>query len=114
MIEQNTRESALRRDAFHRVLQAWLDDTFDVAIGDPDAHAGPAWLWVRHGGHHYWLHAASTREGVREYMHLVRASGGDPIWSTVRAPAAHHGRAAFGPDRRVIEGFELVKDSSRR
>ncbi|HEX6133715.1 MAG TPA: hypothetical protein VFZ24_07125 [Longimicrobiales bacterium] len=109
MMTQNTRESALRREDFHKALQVWLDDSFDSRIGDVESHAGPAWLWVRHGGAHYYLSGASTREGIREYMRLVAAADGDPRWSTPGSASAVRERVAVGRERRVIDGFEFFQ-----
>lgn len=106
---QNTRESAMRREDFHKALRAWLDDSFDSRIGDPDSHAGPAWLWVRHGGAHYYLSGATTREGIREYMRLVTSSEGDPQWSAAEGGSAVRDRVAVGRERKVIEGFEFFQ-----
>lgn len=107
MLAQNTRESALRREAFHEVLHEWLDRSFDNCAGDAASHAGPAWLWVRHGGTHYYLTAASTREGIRAYLHAVEAAAGDPEWSLQNSVAGVRDRVAVGPDRQIIEGFDF-------
>jgi len=114
MLAQNTRESALRREEFHAVLQNWLDQSFDARAGEADSHAGPAWLWVRHGGAHYYLSAASTRAGIREYLRLVRNAGGDPEWSLEDSLPGTRDRVAVGPDHRIVDGFEFYRHVAGR
>jgi hypothetical protein len=114
MIEQNTRESALRREEFHVVLQHWLDESFDNIAGEKDSHAGPAWLWVRHAGDHYYLTAGSTRAGVREYLRLVKDAGGDPEWTLESSVSGTPDRVAVGADHRIVEGFEFYHHAPRR
>lgn len=109
MLQQNTRESAVRREEFHDALRMWLDESFDACVGEPDSHAGTAWLWVRHGGEHYYLNADATREGVRRYVREVERNGGDPEWSTGRSAGGVRERVAVGRDRHVIEGFEFYR-----
>jgi hypothetical protein len=109
MLPQNTRESALRREAFHQVLQTWLDESFDAYIGDPQSHAGMAWLWVRHGGSHFYLNADSTRTGIRHYLHLVEENSGEPDWVLQNSIPGVRDRVAVGPNRQVIEGFEFYR-----
>jgi hypothetical protein len=111
MLQQNTRESAVRREEFHRILKDWLDESFDDRVGDDTSHAGPAWLWVRHGGRHFHLNAGTTRAGVRNYLKAVEQNGGDPRWSTRHSADT---RVTIGPGSRVIEGFEFHQDASRR
>jgi hypothetical protein len=114
MLQRNTRESALRREEFHAALKEWLDASLDTQVGDAENHAGPAWLWVRHGGGHYYLAAGSTRSGIREYMRLVALAAGDPEWSLPGSAAGAPDRVAFGPDRRFIDGFDFFQHLPRR
>jgi hypothetical protein len=114
MLPQNTRESAIRREEFHQLLQDWLDDSFDNRIGDPESHAGTAWLWVRHGGDHFYLNAGSTRAGIREYVNQVTGSRGDPEWSTPSQEAGVRERVAVGRSRRIIDGFEFYRHLPER
>ena len=107
MLMQNTRESAMRREEFHRMLQRWLDESFDGVAGEADHHAGAAWVWVRHGGTHYYLSAASTRAGVRAYLRAVAAANGDPEWSLVASEPGVRDRVAIGADRAIIDGFDF-------
>jgi hypothetical protein len=109
MLARNTRESALRREDFHHALRQWLDDSFDGCAGDATDHAGPAWLWVRHGGAHYYLTAGATRAGIREYMNEVTASAGDPEWSLQSSAPGVRDRVAVGPQRRIIDGFDFYR-----
>jgi type V secretory pathway adhesin AidA len=111
MLPQNTRESALRREEFHQTLRTWLDESFDDRVGDSDGHAGPAWLWVRHGGSHFHLNAGSTRTGVRQYLRVVAENGGDAHWSTQDGLLD---RVAVGPDRQVIAGFDFYRYAAGR
>jgi hypothetical protein len=113
MIMQNTRESALRRDEFHRILQEWLDESLDECAGDELSHSGPAWLWVRHGGNHFYLHASSTRTGIRAYLRLVGEEGGEPAWSVQETPASGD-RVGVGRSCEIIEGFDLYHQTASR
>jgi len=113
MLPQNTRESALRREEFHETLRNWLDESFDNCVGDPDSHAGPAWLWVRHGGSHFYLDAGSTRAGVRRYLRVVADNGGDVRWFT-QSQAGIPFRVAVGPERQIIEGFAFYQQHRSR
>jgi phage terminase large subunit-like protein len=114
MITPNTRESAIRRDEFHRVLQAWLDDTFDDRAGDVDSHAGSAWLWVRHRGEHYYLDAAATRDGIREYLRTVRTGSGEVEWQTDDSASDPRELVTIGRARTHIDGLELYRHVPRR
>jgi hypothetical protein len=114
MVPQNTRESALRREAFHQLLQTWLDDSFDARVGDPESHTGPAWLWVRHGGSHFYLNADSTRTGIRQYLHMVEENSGDPEWVLQTSIDGVRDRVAIGQEQEVIEGFEFYRHVPER
>ena len=114
MLEQNTRESALRREEFHRALRVWLDDSFDDLVGDPGSHAGTAWLWVRHGGDRYYLQANSRRAGIRQYINLVEESKGDPDWALTGQTGEDRERVAIGRNREMIDGFEFYRHASQR
>jgi hypothetical protein len=114
MLMHNTRESAIRRVEFHDVLQQWLDESFDDQAGDPGHHGGPAWLWVRHGGEHYYLHAASTRSGIREYLRLIAAAGSEIAWNAPSSTAPLRERVTLGQTGGSIEGFDLFRHVPRR
>jgi hypothetical protein len=114
MIGRNTRESALRQDEFHTVLQRWLDESFDDRVGDPTTHAGPEWLWVRHGGNHFYLHADSTRAGVREYLHVVAECGGDADWHLQSSVPGIRDRVVVGDEERIVDGFDFYRHVPER
>jgi hypothetical protein len=115
MIMRNTRESALRRDTFHQVLQRWLDESFDEHIGETYNHAGPAWLWVRHGGEHYYLDALSTRAGIREYLHVTATQEGEVEWHVHgAAPNPVRERVSVGAKHLNIDGFDFYRHVPRR
>jgi hypothetical protein len=114
MIKHNTRESAIRRDEFHEVLRAWLDESFDDQVGDAGNHAGPAWLWVRHGGEHYYLHASSTRSGIREYLRSVAEADREIDWQVPGSGSELRDRVTIGPTGHNIEGFEFYRHVPRR
>ena len=106
-IRQNTRESAVRREEFHSLLRSWLEESFSSNVGDPESHAGPAWLWVRHGGKRYYLRSDSTRAGVARYIQMADESGGDPVWSTVASVPGVRDRVTVGSSGETIQGFEF-------
>lgn len=114
MLMQNTRESALRREEFHEVLKAWLDDSFDDRATDADSHAGTAWLWVRHGGAHFYLAATSTRSGIRAYIRLVDSAAGNPDWSALPTGDPTRERVAFDRDGLTIDGFDFYEYMPQR
>jgi hypothetical protein len=114
MLMRNTRESALRREEFHRVLQDWLDESFDDCIGEDEGHAGSAWLWVRHGGDHFYLHAGCTRTGVREYMRAVIAGAGEVEWQVRDGTSDVRDRVAIGRAGQHIDGFDFFRHVPRR
>jgi hypothetical protein len=114
MLPQNTRESAIRREEFHEILRQWLDESLENSVGDPENHAGKAWLWVRHGGEHFYLNADSSRSGVRQYLHMVDASRGDPVWSTVEGIPGVRERVVVGRTQQIIDGFEFYRHLPKR
>jgi len=114
MLKQNTRESAIRREEFHDLLREWLDESLENRVGEAESHAGNAWLWVRHGGDHYFLDSTSTRAGVRQYIQLVNESRGDPEWSMLSSMPDVRERVAVGRGRRIIEGFEFYRHLPER
>jgi hypothetical protein len=114
MIQHNTRESAIRREEFHAELRAWLDDSLEGTVGDPTAYGGPAWLWVRHGGSTFYLDAESGRDGVRSYLRMVEAEGGDPDWTVVEDADSGVERVGFGPRCEQIPGFLFYRDTRGR
>jgi hypothetical protein len=109
MIKHNT-----RRDAFHQILQAWLDESFDNQVGDAGNHAGPAWLWVRHSGEHFYLDASATRCGIRNYLRFVDAARGEVDWQLLRFGDPLRERVTIGPTGMTIEGFEFYRHVPRR
>jgi hypothetical protein len=109
MLRQNTRESAVRREEFHNVLRAWLDESLEDRVGDSESHAGSAWLWVRHAGDHFYLKADSNRAGIREYIRVVEENRGDPEWSLQNTAPGVRDRVAVGRSRKVIDGFEFYR-----
>lgn len=114
MMMRNTRESAIRRDEFHQVLQDWLDDSFDDRVGEDDSHAGSAWLWVRHGGDHFYLHADSTRSGIREYLRSVAAANGEVDWHVQNSDSDVRDPVTIGRARQEIDGFDFYRHVPRR
>ena len=110
---QNTRESAIDREQFHQLLRSWLDESFDNRIGE-ESHSGSAWLWVRHGGDHFYLDADSTRAGIRRYLAVVDQSRGDPEWFTNHSNGEARDRVSIGRDRQIIAGFDFYRHVPRR
>ncbi len=105
MVIQNTRESAVRREEFHTELRHWLNDSFETTIGDPETFGGKPWLWVRHGGDHFYLDADSSRDGVRRYLRIVDEQEGNPDWTMVPVEPGIRERVAIGRERETVIGF---------
>jgi hypothetical protein len=109
-VERNTKESALKREEFHERLRAWqahADVGDEVAGGQ--AHARAPWVWVKHLGNRYYLHADASYEGVTEYLALVERHGESMRWSVLENERGNLNKAAFGPDQDVIPGFYLYR-----
>lgn len=114
MVPQNTRESAVRREQFHDALRDWLDESFENTVGDAQAFGGSAWLWVRHGGGHFYLNAESSRAGVRRYLQLVDSEDGNPEWTMSSQDNTDRARVAIGPKQEVIDGFSFYRHIPER
>lgn len=95
---------------FHSRLRRWLRDTDEELIGDADAHALTAWVWIRDGHRLARLNADTTRQAVNDYLELVRSAPGELEWSIVPSARGHFTKIAFGPDRVILPSFHLYAD----
>ncbi len=110
-MERTGRGEWISKSEFHSRLRRWFRDTNDAVIGDPDAHALTAWVWVRDGHRLARLNADTTRDAVAAYLELVRTLP-EIDWSIVPSARGHPTKIAFGPDRIVLPAFHLYADPS--
>jgi hypothetical protein len=104
------RHEWISKAEFHERLIRWWKDADDALVGDPVTHRRTAWLWVRDGHRLFRLNADTTREGVQEYLELLRSERGRIDWTIVESAAGKMTKTAFGPEQRVIRGFHLYVD----
>jgi uncharacterized ferritin-like protein (DUF455 family) len=90
---------SISKRAFHSRLRAWLHDTDDEIVGDPDVIGMTAWVHVRDGHSWYRLHADTRREAVADYLRLVDKYGDDIEWSIVANQRGRKNAVAYGPER---------------
>jgi hypothetical protein len=110
-LERLGRADWILKGEFHSRLRRWYEDTDENLVGDPDAHALTAWIWVRDGHRLARLNADTTRDAVGEYLSLVRSlPRGDMEWSIVPCARGNFTKVAFGPDRVVLPSFHLDAD----
>lgn len=112
-MEHVPRKSALPRDEFHEALRAWHADAMeDDVVRAPaplyeDVYDGDDWVWVKHLGNRYYLHADTRYEGVTRYLGLLDAEGESLRWQA--APGSGERQVTFGADGAEIEGFRLLR-----
>lgn len=109
-MDRTGRPDWISKAEFHSRLRRWLRDTDEPVIGDPDAHALTAWVWVRDGHRLARLNADTTRDAVDEYLALLRTVPGDVEWSIVPSARGNLTKIAFGPDRVILPSFHLYAD----
>jgi hypothetical protein len=109
-MRRNTRDTAISREEFHAALADFIEGG-KATVGDP-RYGRTAWIWVDDLGHRYHLNADTTAAGVAIYLDLLRRSGGDLPWSVVANERGVENKAAFGPEKWVIEGFHLYRGHS--
>jgi hypothetical protein len=109
-MERVGRTDWIGKGEFHSRLRRWLRDTDEPVIGDPEAHALTAWVWIRDGHRLARLNADTTRDAVAEYVNLVRHAPGDLEWSIVPSARGNLTKIAFGPDRAILPAFHLYAD----
>ena len=108
-----SRKAALSRDEFHEALRAWHADAMagevirDESASDEDAYDGDDWVWVKHLGNRFYLHADASYEGVSRYLALLGAEGESLRWTA--APGDGARAVAFGANGESIEGFRLFR-----
>ena len=109
-MERNTKESALKREQFHEELRDWFQN---AAPGDEiaggAAHPRAPWVWAKHLGNRYYLHADTSYEGVAGYLRLLDMHGEALRWSVIENERGNLNKAAFGPDQEVFSGFYLYR-----
>jgi hypothetical protein len=102
----------INKAEFHSRLRRWFRESDEAVIGDPDAHARTAWVWIRDGHRLARLNADTTRAAVALYLELLRASPGEIEWSIVPSARGNLTKIAFGPERVVLSSFHLYADPS--
>lgn len=114
-MEHVPRRSPIPRDEFHGLLRAWHADAMegevirDAGTDDEDAYDGDDWVWIKHLGNRFYLHAGTTQPAVGRYLELLDAEGESIRWHA--APGTGERAVGFGPDGAPIEGFGLFRAS---
>jgi hypothetical protein len=112
-MEHVSRRSPLPRDEFHAALRAWHADAPDgevireTSTSDEDLYDGDDWVWVKHLGNRFYLHADTTRAGIERYLQILDAEGETIRWSA--APGTGDRPVSVGADGEVIEEFRLYR-----
>ncbi|HEX8359835.1 MAG TPA: hypothetical protein VF613_07005 [Longimicrobium sp.] len=112
-MEHVPRRAPIARDELHGLLRAWHADAMDdevirdPGVDDEDAYDGDDWVWVKHLGNRYYLHAGTNYEGVGRYLQLLDAAGDSIRWHC--PPGAGDRPVAIGADGEMIEGFRLFR-----
>jgi hypothetical protein len=112
-MEHVPRKAPLTRDEFHAALRAWHADAMDDDVIRPppsryeEVYDGDDWVWVKHLGNRFYLHADTSFPGVTRYLELLAAEGESLRW---QAPAGSGEReVVFGAGCVAIEGFRLLR-----
>lgn len=112
-MEHVPRRSAIPRDEFHEALRAWHADASDgevireTSTSDEDLYDGDDWVWVKHLGNRFYLHADTTHAGIERYLDLLDAEGDAIRWSA--APGTGDRPVAIGADGEIIPEFRLYR-----
>jgi len=107
---KNSAYNPVSRDIFHTILREWLQRAErDTTIGDVGNYGGRGWLYVRHDGHVFRLHADANESGVAEYLSRL---DDDPNlqWTVVENRRGRRNKVVFGIGNVPIPGFYLYLD----
>ncbi len=114
-MEHVPRRAPVPRDEFHVLLRQWHADAMDdevirdPGVDDEDAYDGDDWVWIKHLGNRFYLHADTTHAGVGQYLERLAADGESLRWHA--PPGAGDRPVGFGADGAVIEEFRLFRAS---
>ena len=112
-MEHVPRRSAIPRDEFHDALRAWHADASEgevireTSTSDEDLYDGDDWVWVKHLGNRFYLHADTTRAGIGRYLEILDSEGDSIRWSA--APGTGDRPVAIGAAGEVIDEFRLYR-----
>lgn len=98
-----------RRD-FDSWLFDWYKNTNEKTIGDVGNYGQQVLLWVENNGSKFRLNADTKREGVEEYLGLLKKNNNVLNWSVVANLNGKINKAAFGESKVRIRGFYLYLD----
>jgi hypothetical protein len=100
-------DQALTKAEFHARLRAWLRDDEARIDGGRDGDGRAPWVHVRDGHALYKLHADTKRQGVADYLALVRQHGDDLAWTVVASQSGKPSAVAYGPTAQKVRRFYL-------
>ena len=112
-MEHVPRRAPIPRDEFHALLREWHADAMDdevirdPGVDDEDAYDGDDWVWVKHLGNRFYLHADTTHAGIERYLELLGAEGDSIRWNA--APGTGDRPVAIGTDGEDIPEFRLYR-----
>lgn len=106
-IKRVSLDDAISKSEFHSRLRAWLHDTGDAIVGEPDVPGVTAWVHVLDGSSRYRLHADTRRKAVDDYLRLVAPHGDDLKWTVVASKRGRINAVAYGPERKRLVPFYL-------
>ncbi len=107
MIPRMSRNEAINRGEFYRLLDRWLRLTNEQTIGEAGVVQGRTpWVWILVGGRECRLHADTKREGVAALLDLWRASP-NLEWHVVANQRGRFNKVAIGDEKIVIPGLFL-------
>jgi hypothetical protein len=106
-LAQVRRREAVTKSEFHRRLRTWRDTTDDTQIGPVGGRGQTPWVHVRDGSGLFALNADTKRQGVEDYLQLVKLFGDDLQWKVVASRAGKMTALEYGPEGRSIRYFYL-------
>ena len=100
----------LERQDFDSWLFNWYKNTNEETIGDVGNFGQQAFLWVEDNDSKFRLNADTKREGVEEYLDLLKENNNLLTWSVVANLKGKINKVAFGENKIKIRGFYLYLD----
>lgn len=76
-------------------------------VSDEDVYDGDDWVWIKHLGNRYYLHASTTAAGVGRYLALLRDDGESIRWHA--SPGEGDREVGFGMEGAPVEDFLVYR-----
>ena len=107
-MEHVPRKSPLPREEFHAMLREWHAEAAEnECVSDEDVYDGDDWVWIKHLGNRYYLHARTTAAGVGRYLALLRDDGESIRWHA--SPGEGDREVGFGMAGAPVEDFLVYR-----